>query len=125
MAVKENFQKSNIDNGIIIAVTVVGVLISVALAASAIIIRQKKLKCTCTCYHKANISEEIPEYATNVQLRSTATPPPPLTLPPPQMPGTSLETDTMSGPDVVRNPAYGQRTPPSLDMQNNPAYEQL
>ena len=93
------------NNGIIIAVTVVGVLISVALVASAIIIRQKKLKCTYyETDHKANISEEIPEYA-DVQLRSTAVPLPPLTLPPPppQMSGTNAKID----PDVDRNPAYG------------------
>ena len=124
------------NNGVIIAVTVVavvaGVLIIVAIIVSTIIIRQKKLKCTYyETDHKGNISEEIPEYAdvVSVQLRSTATqPPPPLPLPlppPPRMPGTSLETNTMSDPDVDRNPAYGQFTPPSIDMQNNPAYERI
>ena len=105
---------------------VVGVLIIIALVVSGIIIRRKKFKCTyCRTDHKGNISEEIPEYASVaiVQLRSTATQPPP--PPPPRMPGTGLETDTVSDPDVDRNPAYGQGTRPSLDMKSNPAYERI
>ena len=110
------------NNGIIVAVTVVGVLIIGALIVSAIIIKQKKLKCTETD-HKVNVSEEIPKYAdvAIVQLRSTATPPLP-----PRMPGTGLETDIMmSGPDVDRNPAYGQGIPSSLEMKSNPAYQRI
>ena len=106
-----------------VVAVVVGVLIIVAIIVCTIIIRQKKSKCTYyETDHKANISEGIPEYANIaiVQLRNTATPPPP-----PRMPGTGLETNTVSDPDVDRNPAYGQFTPPSIDMQNNPAYERI
>ena len=109
-----------------VAVKVAGIFIIVALVVSAIIIRRKKLKCTyCETDNKVNVSEEILEYANVaiVQLRSTALPPPP--PPPPRMPGTGLETTTVSDPDVDRNPAYGQGTRPSFDMQNNPAYRRI
>ena len=108
---------------IVVAVTGVGVLIIITLAVSALIIRQKKLRNSYSSDNEVIISEEIPEYASVaiVQLRSAAMPPPP----PPRTLKTGAETVTMPDPSVDRNPAYGQATPPSIEMQNNPAYEEV
>ena len=107
----------------VVAVTFVSVLIIISLVVLAIIIRKKNLRNSYTTDKEVKISEEIPEYASVaiVQLRSAAIPPPP----PPRTPGTSAETVTMPDPRVDRNPAYAQATPPSIDMQSNPAYEQV
>ena len=118
---------SRSDNSIVVAtvvaVTFVSVLIIISLVVLAIIIRKKKLRNSYNTDNEVKISEEIPEYASVaiVQLRSAALPPPP----PPRTPGTSAETVTMPDPRVDRNPAYGQAIPPSIDMQSNPAYEQV